>query len=118
MVRWLVVGSGGCGRGLDVGVARATRPADGRDLRRDGGAAPRTGAGPRCGAGCPATVEGQLTGPAVAAHQQPMLASLAARMRGAVIQADERPVVQAVTLCALGGGDAPPGSPPDPSSGG
>src|SRR4029453_17479251 len=42
------------------------------------------------GAGCPATVEGQLTGPAVAADQQPMLASLAARMRGGGVQADER----------------------------
>jgi hypothetical protein len=35
-VRWSVVGSGGCGRGLAVGVATATIAADGRDLRRDG----------------------------------------------------------------------------------
>jgi hypothetical protein len=47
MVCWPVVGSGRCERGPDVG-ARPTRPADGRGHRRDGRAASRTGAGPRC----------------------------------------------------------------------
>jgi len=41
----------------------------------------------------PTVIEGQLTGLAVAAHQQPALASLAARGRVAVVQAEERPVV-------------------------
>ena len=48
MVGWLVVGSGRCGRVLDVGVARATSAAGGRDHRQDGRPAPRTGAGARC----------------------------------------------------------------------
>jgi hypothetical protein len=47
MVCWLVVGSDRCGRGLDVGVARATSAADGHGHRRDGQAALRAGAGPR-----------------------------------------------------------------------
>src|SRR5215217_5410109 len=139
MVRWLVVGSDSCGRGLDVDVARATSAADGHGHRRNGQAALGAGAGPRCrsarsarmvvGGGSvrsrppppgapaadlmgvqadqalaglealldgpaaagdsdqggqgdrtwrPAMVEGQLAGLAVAAHQQPALASLAA----------------------------------------
>src|SRR5215213_2276229 len=48
MVRWLVVGSDSCGRGLDVGVATATSAADGHGHRRNGQAALRAGAGPRC----------------------------------------------------------------------
>jgi hypothetical protein len=62
MVGPLVVGSGRCGRGPDVGVARATSAADGRGHQRDGPATSRTGAGTRCrstrsaplvaGAGC------------------------------------------------------------------
>src|SRR5215218_6979642 len=47
MVRWLVVGSGTCGRGLDDDVARPTSAADGGGHRRDGRAALRAGAGPR-----------------------------------------------------------------------
>jgi len=45
--------------------------------------------GQRDRVGCPAVVEGQLTGPLVAAHQQPAL-PLAARCRIAVVEADER----------------------------
>src|SRR5215218_2579535 len=48
MVRWLVVGSGRCGRGLGVGVARPTSAADGRGHQQDGQPVSRTGAGPRC----------------------------------------------------------------------
>src|SRR5215207_1550294 len=47
MVGWLVVGSGRCGRGPDVDVARATSAADGHGHRREGQAALRAGAGPR-----------------------------------------------------------------------
>jgi hypothetical protein len=36
MVRWLVVGSGRCRRGLGVGVARPTSAADGRGHQQDG----------------------------------------------------------------------------------
>jgi len=61
------------------------------------------------GAGCPAAVEGQLTGGAVAADQQPGLTSLAANMGSSVVQADKRPVVQAVALGAAAGGHALPG---------
>jgi hypothetical protein len=43
--------------------------------------------------GVQTVIERQLTGLAVAAHQQPALASLAARGRVAVVQAEERPVV-------------------------
>ena len=44
----LVVGSGTCGCGLAVGVARPTSAAGGRDHRRAEPVVPRTGAGPRC----------------------------------------------------------------------
>jgi hypothetical protein len=73
----------------------AAQPLAGVEAFLDGPAPPgdpdQGGQGDR--ARCPAVVEGQLTGGAVAAYQQPALASLAAGLRVAVVQADQRPTV-------------------------
>jgi hypothetical protein len=101
----------------DLMLVQAAKALAGLEVLFDGPAAPGDPdqGGQEHRAGCPAAVEGQLTGGAVAAHQQSVLAGLAARMRGAVIQADKRPVVQAVALGAAAGGDALPGPRWDPS---
>src|SRR5215211_7695469 len=57
--------------------------------------------GQRHRAGGVAAVIGQLAGALVAADHEPVLARLLARRRAVVVQAEERPVVQAVALGAL-----------------
>jgi site-specific DNA recombinase len=57
--------------------------------------------GQRHRAGGVAAVIGQLAGALVAADHEPVLACLLARRRAVVVQAEERPVVQAVALGAL-----------------
>jgi hypothetical protein len=64
--------------------------------------------GQRGGAGRGAAVAGQLAGPAVAAHQQPVPPGLAHGCHTVVVQAHKRPVVQALALGARAGRDALP----------
>jgi hypothetical protein len=86
----------------DLVLVQAAKALAGLEALFDGPAAPGDPhqGGQEHGAGCPAAVESQLAGGAVASDQQPVLAGLAARMGGAVVQADKRPVVQAVGLDA------------------
>jgi site-specific DNA recombinase len=65
--------------------------------------------GQRYRAGHKAAVEGQLPGLLVAADQQPALGGLASMTEAIVVEADERPVVEAVTLGALAARDLLPG---------
>jgi hypothetical protein len=59
-------------------------------------------------AGHKAAVEGQLPGALIAADQQPALGGMAAAIRLIVVEAEERPVVEAVAFGALAARDLLP----------
>jgi hypothetical protein len=95
----------------DLMLVQAAKALAGLEAFFDGPAAPgdpdQHGQGYR--AGCPAVVEGQLAGLGVATHQQPALPSPAAGLWVAVVEADERPVVQTVAFGAAAGRHPLPG---------